>query len=246
MRLRSLGMLVMIATLTACQPGDKKDSATPETPASPAPAAPAETEPVVKPAASPEEESFRRAFSLATAPRTFVRTEVVLRQSSLITDDTLENWAASCAGSVALSAEFPIVRFGLGALSCEGSELPPAVVRLLALVKNFEYSAKHLPALPDHPDQFRLDLDVDKIAGRARWEEARSLNSVARPGILSFDFSGAEARSNEFDAGTHVWLAATIQQVEGGETLEVEYVFDDFDRREKTTIRLKTKLEAVP
>lgn len=250
MKLRTLGTLMIATALTACQPADKKSSDTAAAPpAAPATGvdagAPVDTGTADKPS-SPEEASFRRAFAGYGPRREFARAEIVLRQSSLITDDTLENWAGSCAGSLTLVAEFPLARFGLGAITCEGAELPPALLRLLAIAKNLEYKARHLPALPDEPDQFALDLDGTKIAPRARWEDVKSLNSVARAGTVSFDFVGSEVRPHDFDAGTHAWLSATLRKVEGGETLEVEFVFDDFDRREKTSIRFKTKLEAAP
>jgi len=128
--------------------------------------------------------------------------------------------ACAVSGTLVVNGAYPQVEVSVPRLDCTGNA-PSEVTKLFLLTSHLVYGARYAPALPDEPNQFRLDLDRASVDRFFLWEHVQSLNAGMRGHEVFFDLEGEERGRASFESSVHHYVEIAFP--ENGTKLRVTY-----------------------
>jgi hypothetical protein len=145
---------------------------------------------------SNEDATARDAFSktLVAGDREWTMKNVVVnyvkRESSSNKVDS--SWTVNCGDNNArITGRYPSVSLQMSPFSCGNENHPFELSQLEMITRYLSYTAKHIPAYPVEPNQFRLILQGSDNS-HFHFSSQESLNAIVKSNAVMFDFLGIE------------------------------------------------------
>lgn len=162
----------------------------------------------------------------------------------------IESWTATCNGTrpLTMSGNYPNVALNLAAVDCGVGRKPRELDNVAFIGADMSYEARHIPAYPSEPNQFRLNLRGFNSFGVFRWTSTSSLNANAKDRVAFFDFVGEEADPVERRDTSNHFLSVAIERDATTPTrarLRVNYTLDRFLRSESSDVVITADLAPI-